>query len=150
MAEGERIRFTASDQEHHIRSGDFATVEQVESDLSVRLDNGKAVELDAEAARHIDYGYAVESAANLAADQVILTGEAPQLAGLENDLARLNPDIRELSVYTSDASQRLQVELVQTPAAVETLSKSLGDTANLGVVEPSIAEAIIEEIGLHL
>jgi hypothetical protein len=26
---------------------------------------------------------------------VILTGEAPQLAGLEDDLARLNPNIRE-------------------------------------------------------
>ena len=81
---------------------------------------------------------------------MILTGEAQQLAGLENDLARLNPSIRELSVYTSDASQALQVELAQSPAAAETLSKSLADTANLGVAEPSIAEAIIEEIGLHL
>jgi conjugative relaxase-like TrwC/TraI family protein len=145
MAMGERIRFTAIDQEHHIRTGDFAAVERVGQDLSVRLDNGKTADLDAEAARHIDYGYAVETAGNLAADRVILTGQAPQLAGLEKDLARLNPSIRELSIYTSDASHRLQVELAQTPAAAETLSKSLADTANLGV-----AEAIIEEIGLHL
>jgi hypothetical protein len=81
---------------------------------------------------------------------VILTGEAPQLAGLENDLARLNSGIRELSVYTSDASQSLQVDLAQSPAAAETLSKSLAETTNLGIAEPSIAEAIIEEIGLHL
>ncbi len=150
MAVGERIRLTAPEKENHIRAGDFATIKQVEPDLSVRLDNGKSVDLDAEAARHIDYGYAVETAGNFTADRVILAGEAQQLAGLENDLARLNPGVRELSVYTYDASQALQVELAQTPAAAETPSKSLANAANLGVAEPSIAEAIIEEIGLHL
>jgi hypothetical protein len=145
MAVGERIRFTASEKNNHIRIGDFATVERIEPDLSVRLDNGKSADIDAEAALHIDYGYAVDTAANFAADRVILTGEAPQLARLEDDLARLNPSIRELSVYTSDASQALQVELAQSPAVAETLSKSLADTANLGV-----AESIVEEIGLHL
>jgi hypothetical protein len=150
MAEGECIRFTSADKENHIRTGDFATVERIEPDLAIQLDNGKTVELDAEAAQYIDYGYAAESTANLAADRVILTGEAHQLAGLENDLARLNPSIRELSVYTSDASQGLQVELAQTPVAAETPSKSLANTANLVIAEPSIAEAIFEEIGLHL
>jgi conjugative relaxase-like TrwC/TraI family protein len=145
VAVGERIRFTASEKEDHIRTGDFATVERIEPDFSVRLDNGKTVDLDAEAARHIDYGYTVGTAGNLAADRVILTGEAPQLASLEDDLARLNRSIHELSVYTSEATQALQVELAQSPAAVETLSKSLTDTANLG-----LAESIIEEIGLHL
>jgi hypothetical protein len=150
VAVGERIRFTASEKENHIRTGDFATVERIEPDLSARLDNGKSVDLDSEAARHIDYGYAVEAAGNLAADRVILTGEAARLAGLENDLARLNPNLRELSIYTSDASKALQVDLAQSPAAAETLSKLLADTANVGIAEPSIAEAIIEEIGLHL
>jgi conjugative relaxase-like TrwC/TraI family protein len=146
MAEGERVRFTADDKESHIRSGDFATVERIDPDLAVQLDSGKTVELDAEAAQYIDYGYATESAANLAADRVILTGEAQQLAGLEQDLARLNPGIRELSVYTSDASQTLQVERAAT---TETLSRSVTDAANLGVAEPSIAETIAEELGLH-
>jgi conjugative relaxase-like TrwC/TraI family protein len=150
MAVKERIRFTAPENDNHIRTGDFATVERIEPDLSVRLDNGKTIDLNLETARHIDYGYAVESAGNLAADRVILTGEAAQLAGLEDDLARLNPSIRELSVYTSDASQALQIELAQQPVAAESLSKSLADTANIGIAKPSIAEAIIEEIGLHL
>jgi Tfp pilus assembly PilM family ATPase len=125
-------------------------VERIEPDLSVRLDNRKAVDLDAETARHIDYGYAVESAGNITVDRVILTGEAAQLAGLEEDLARLNPTIRELSIYMSNASQALHVELAQSPAAAETLSKSLADIVNPGVAEPSLAEAIVEEIGLHL
>ena len=150
VANGERIRFTGSEKENHIRTGDFAIVERIEPDLSVRLDNGKSFDLDSEAARHIEYGYAVESAANLTADRVILTGEATQLAGLADDLARLNPSIREFTVYTSDASQRLQVELAHQPVAAETLSKSLAGAANLGIAESSLAESIIEEIGLHL
>jgi len=150
MAVGERIRFTAPENDINIRTGDFATVERIEPDLSVRLNNGKSVDLDTEAAKHIEYGYSVESAGNLAADRVILTGEAAQLAGLEEDLARLNPTIRELSIYTSNASQALHVELAQSPAAAETLSKSLADIVNPGVAEPSLAEAIVEEIGLHL
>jgi hypothetical protein len=150
MAEGERIRFTASEKENHIRTGDFATVERIEPDLSVRLDNGKAVDLDAETARHIDYGYAVESAGNVAANRVILTGEAAQLAGLEDDLAHLNPSIRELAVYTSDASQVLQVELAQNSVATEALSKPLAEVASPGIAESSLAETIIEEMGLHL
>jgi hypothetical protein len=150
MAEGERIRFTAPNKENHIRTGDFATVERVEPDLSVRLDNGKSVDLDAEAARNLDYGYAVETAGNIAADHIILTGEAAQLAGLEDDLARLNPSIHELSVYTSDASQTLQVELAQSPVAAEALSKPLAEVGGLGIAESSLAESLIEEIGLHL
>jgi hypothetical protein len=150
VAVGERIRFTASEKENHIRTGSFAAVERIEPDLSVRLDNGKSVDLDAEAARHIDYGYAVETAANVAADRMILTGEALQLAGLENDLARLHPNIRELSVYTSNATQALQVELAQSPNAAELLSTPQPEMANLGVAEPSLAEAIIEEFGIHL
>lgn len=81
---------------------------------------------------------------------MILTGEAAQLAGLENDLARLNHSIRELSVYASDATLTLKTEFAKSPAAVETLSKPLVETVNLDVAESSIVEAIVEEIGLHL
>jgi len=150
MAKGERIRFSAPNQGHHIRTGDFATVERIEPSLSVRLDNGKAVQLDSEFARHIDYGYAVELTANLAADRVILSGDASQLAGLENDLARLRPNIRELSVYTSDATETLQVELAHSSVAIEPLSKPLTGPAKSCISKASIAETIVEEIGLHL
>src|ERR1039458_4077029 len=44
VAVGERIRFTASEKDNHIRPGDFATVERIDPDLSVRLDNGKTVD----------------------------------------------------------------------------------------------------------
>ncbi len=147
MTVGERIRFTASEKDNHIHTGDLATVERIKPDLSVQLDNGKSVNLDAEAVRHIDYGYAVETAGNIAADRVILTGEATQLASLGDDLARLNPGIRELAIYTSGAAQSFQVEFAQQPVVTEALSKPLAGAANLGIAESSLLETIVEEIG---
>jgi hypothetical protein len=88
VAVGEHIRFTAPEKEKHIRIGDFATVERIDPDLSVRLDNGKTVELDSENAQHIDYGYAVESAGNIAAAEVLSKplAEAANLSMAESSL----------------------------------------------------------------
>ena len=48
VAVGERIQLTAALNEHGIRNRDFATVERIAGDnsLSIRLDNGKTVELN--------------------------------------------------------------------------------------------------------
>jgi hypothetical protein len=110
LAVGERIQFTAPDQANRIRSGDFATVERIGDDnaLSVRLDNGKAVELDPEKARHIDYGYTVETAKHVSADRILLSGESGQLAQQQTALAKLNPNVRDFAIYTSDSTKLLQ------------------------------------------
>lgn len=42
------------------------------------------------------------------------------------------------------------MELAQQPVVAEALSKPLAEAANLGITESSLAESIIEEIGLHL
>jgi hypothetical protein len=60
------------------------------------------VKLDPEKARHIDYGYTVESAQHHFADRVVLTGESSQLAEQQTALTKLNPHIREVGIYTSD------------------------------------------------
>jgi molybdopterin-guanine dinucleotide biosynthesis protein len=111
LAVSERIRLTASDRTAHLRSGDFGTVECIGEDyaLSVRLDNGKLVELDAHKARHIEYGYAVETAQRTAAAHVLVTGDASQLAQQHESLERLSPHIRDLNQYTTD-SRELAVE----------------------------------------
>ncbi len=105
VAVGDRIQFTAADRENRIRSGDFATIERIAEDnaLSVRLDSGKIVELDPEKARHIDHGYAVETTKHLSADRVLLTGESGQLAEQQAALIKLNPNIRDFAIYTSDS-----------------------------------------------
>ena len=63
---------------------------------------------------------------------------------------KLSTTLGLMGGLTRGGSQLLQVDLAQSRAAAETLSKSLAETTNLGIAEPSIAEAIIEEIGLHL
>jgi conjugative relaxase-like TrwC/TraI family protein len=81
VAVGERIRFTDSDRVAHIRTGNFATVERIGEDnaLFVRLDNGKSIELNPDNARHIEYGYVVETAQRAAVDRVLVTGRLPSL-----------------------------------------------------------------------
>jgi ATP-dependent exoDNAse (exonuclease V) alpha subunit len=109
LAVGERIQFTAPDRANRIDSGDFAIVERIGDDnaLSVRLDNGKTVELDPERARHIDYGYTVETAKHVSADRILLTGESSQLAEQQATLAKLNPNVRDFAIYTSDSANLL-------------------------------------------
>jgi conjugative relaxase-like TrwC/TraI family protein len=56
LAQGERIQFTAANPELRIRAGNLATVEKIGEGnaITVRLDNGKAVHLDAEQSRYVD------------------------------------------------------------------------------------------------
>ena len=77
IAEGERIRFTASDREAGVRLGDLGTVTRIGQDrsMSVHLDSGKTAELAPEKTRRIDYGYAVDVAQNVRADRILATGD---------------------------------------------------------------------------
>ncbi len=104
ISEGERIRFTATVQQAHLRTGDFAAVEQVRDDstLSIRTDQGKSVALSEEQARMIEYGYAADRMPRRGVDRVILTGEAAQLAQHQKDLAQVSGQTRDLSIYTSN------------------------------------------------
>ncbi len=107
LAVGERIRFTESDGNARVRTGHFATVERIGANngLSVRLDNGKSIELSPDSAQHIEYGYAVETAQRVAVDRVLVTGEASQLAQQQEALTRLSPQVRYLALYTSDSRE---------------------------------------------
>jgi hypothetical protein len=102
QATGDRIRFTRSNWEQRIRSGDFATVERIAEDnsIAVRLDSDRAAQLNPEKARHIDYGYVVDGNQRFSADRVLATGENLEAAALSN----LSPYTRDLSVYTSDST----------------------------------------------
>lgn len=103
IAVGERIRFTYSDPDALIRSGDFATVERIGDDgtPSVRFDNGKSLELESQMARHTDYGYVVETTPRTAVDRVLVTGEASQLAQQQEAFTHLSLHTRDLALYTS-------------------------------------------------
>ena len=150
LAVGERIQLTHSDRSSHVRSGDFATVERVGEDnsLSVRLDNGKSVDLDAERARHIDYGYAVEDSHRTAVDRVLITGDAPQLAREEKMFAHLSPETRDLVLYTSDSRQLVTEKAIP---GVEIGVAPDGITSNMASVSPlSVPVVEMEELGIGL
>ena len=152
LAEGDRISFTTADRENRVRSGDFATVERIGDDnsISVRLDSGRAVELDPEKARHIAYGYTVESAQHLSADRLILTAESSQLAGQQEALTRLNPHTREVGIYTSDGSNPLQqAQGIATDVQLTEESFSI-DSALSNSPEPTLPQIDFEGFGLGL
>ena len=143
VAVGERIRFTDSDRDAHIRVGYFATVDRIGEDnaLSVRFDNGKSVELGSETARHIEYGYAVETAQRAAVDRILVTGDAYQLAQQREGLTRLSPHIRDLALYTSNgcelAVERTLPGAEMAPSVTE-LSLTLGTPSSVSTPEPEL------------
>jgi conjugative relaxase-like TrwC/TraI family protein len=132
IAIGERVRFTDSDRDAHIRVGNFATVERIGEDnaLSVRLDNGKSIELDPNSARHIEYGYAADTAHRAAVDRVLVTGDASQLAQQQEAFTRLSSQIRDITLFTSD-SRGITVEMTiagtERALAPNGISSSVGD-----------------------
>jgi hypothetical protein len=84
--------------------------------LDVKLAKGTMVRLNAEQARHIEHGYAVESIRPGAPERVLFTQEA---AVNDREAALLSRQGRELNLYTSDGSvsnnqgQQNQVALPQ-------------------------------------
>ena len=151
IAVGERITFTATDRDAHIRSGDFGTVERIREDnsLSVRLDNGKSVDLDSERARNIDYGYAVEASHHPAVDRVLITGDARQLAQEKNMFAHLSPQTRDLVLYTSGSRELLGEKAF--PNLEVGMSRQDGVAPSLdNLPTPSLPALPVEELGIGL
>ena len=150
VAVGERVRFTDSDRDAHVRVGNFATVERIGEDnaLSVRLDNGKSTELDPDNARHIEYGYAVDTAHHAAVDRVLVTGDASQLAQQQEAFTRLSPQIRELALYTSDGRELAVQKTV--PEAEIGVSRQDGIASTLDIPSPSAPVLPVEELGMGL
>jgi conjugative relaxase-like TrwC/TraI family protein len=59
---GDRIQFTAPDNELKIANRELATVEQISTGrMSLRMDDGRSVEIDPMRNPHLDHGYAVTS-----------------------------------------------------------------------------------------
>ncbi len=148
LAVGERITFTTSDRDAHIRSGDFAMVERVGENnaLSVRHDFGKSVELSADQARYIDYGYAVENAQKAKGERVLITVDTAQLAQGQHALTRLSATIRDLEIYTSD-SQGLRLNKSIADSDIAVSLDQLGRTVN-GVSRLTTPDISLEEFGI--
>lgn len=113
IAIGERIQLTVPDKDRNLRRGDLATVEKIGGNnaLTVRMDDGRTVELDQHQARHIEYGYAVDGQRRISADRVIATGETLET----KDLTAVPYKNRDIALYTSDGSVPQLQQQEQTP-----------------------------------
>jgi conjugative relaxase-like TrwC/TraI family protein len=150
IAVGERLRFTESDRVAHICRGDFATVERMGDDQSlfVRVDNGRSLELDADRARHIDYGYTAETVRDVTADRILITGDAFRLAQEGEALTHLSSHIRDLTIYTS-ASRELAVDKNTSGVAIMKVQDGVSPTID-SMIEPSTAEIDFQGLGIGL
>ena len=110
------------------------------------MDNGTEVTSNAEKAKYIDYGYTVEKAKRLSADQLVPTGDSAQLAEQQAALTKLNPKIRDF--YTSDSANTLHKD--HSIANESLLTKEgISSAPNLGELsEPSSPAIELEGYGL--
>lgn len=94
---GERIRFTASGD--GVKAGAFGSVERVDEEktLTVRLDNGKSVQVPPDQTRNLDYGYTVESINQARTSRVLVANDLTQKEGME----KLTSHVRDLSIYNA-------------------------------------------------
>ena len=84
-APGDRIRMTEPGPPQGFRKGDFATIAAIgeAGGLEVRLDKGPTLQLTKEQARHIEYGYAVDSLKTGAPERVLISQESSRQAAPE-------------------------------------------------------------------
>jgi len=139
LVEGERIQFTVANPDLHVRAGSLATVEKIgeHNAITVRLDSGKAVKLDDEQSRYIDYGYAVETAQQVSVDRILVTGSSNHIAEQQEALSRLSPNLRDLALYTSDDSG-LALQQIASSANIKPISV------------PALPEIELEGMGIAL
>jgi len=111
FAVGDRLQFTAPNRALHVANRDLGTIEHIGQDgqLSVRMDNGKAVSFDANEMRHFDHGYAVtsHSSQGLTAERVLVnvdTTTHPDLINSRFAYVSVSRASLDAHIYTNDAA----------------------------------------------
>jgi len=105
FAEGDRIRFVGPDKELGIRRLDFGTIEKIgeAKDLTVRLDNGKRVEIEPTRLRQFEHGYVVREVKGFVPDRVLAGLAEPSLLHRSSDsYAALSRASQDVAIYTVD------------------------------------------------
>ena len=123
---GDRIQFTAPQQELHVANRALGTIEQIAPDGSItaKMDNGRTVSFDAQVTRHFDHGYAVtsHSAQGLTADRVLVHVDHaahPDLVNSRFAYVSVSRASFEAKIFTDDAARlpaRLSTEIDKSAA----------------------------------
>jgi ATP-dependent exoDNAse (exonuclease V) alpha subunit len=125
---GDRIQFTAPNKPLGVANRELATVEglDVNGNIALRLEDGRAVQFNAVDHRHLDHGYAVtsHSSQGLTSDRVLVnidTSVNPQLLNSRFAYVAVSRASLDAEIYTNDATnlgKRLSGD-VSKSAAVE-------------------------------
>ena len=109
---GERILFTAPDKSLGVANRDLAAIDAIHSDgrLSVRLDNSRQIEFNADEHRHFDHGYAVtsHSSQGLTAQHVLVhadTSVHPDLLHSRFAYVSISRASHEATLFTDDMAK---------------------------------------------
>jgi ATP-dependent exoDNAse (exonuclease V) alpha subunit len=154
---GDRIQFTAPNRTLHVANRDLGTIEHIGQDgqLSVRMDNGKAVSFDANEMRHFDHGYAVtsHSSQGLTSERVLVNMDTevhPDLINSRFAYVSISRASHEAHIYTNHAAslaESLSHDTTKTSAV--TFSKEHGIIVQQGM-EQSVGQAKVQDTGLGL
>jgi len=148
---GDRVQFTAPANSLKVANRELGTIESIDGDgrLRLRMDGGRAVELDTSRQTHLDYGYAVtsHSSQGQTADRVLVHVDtelgAKDLLNSRMAYVSISRGAHDAQIFTNDASE---------------LGKALSrDVSHAPAIEPeAIAQKIapqsvsIEEIAQEL
>jgi ATP-dependent exoDNAse (exonuclease V) alpha subunit len=121
---GDRIQFTAPQQEVHVTNRALGTTAQIAPDgsMSARLESGKAISFDPALTCHFDHGYAVtsHSAQALTADRLLVHVDHaahPDLVNSRFAYVSISRASFEARIFTDDATRlpaRLSTEIDKT------------------------------------
>ena len=134
FAQGDRVQFTAPNQEQHIANRELGTIEKIEANgnLQLRMDSGRRVTFNVKENPHLDYGYAVtsHSSQGQTADRVLVHVDTEQagekLVNRRFAYVAVSRGRYEAQIYTNnraDLTQRLARD-VSHESAMETSRES--------------------------
>lgn len=122
----DRLSFSAPSKELRVANRDLGTVQRIGKDgqLSVKMDNGKAVSFDANQMRHFDHGYAVtsHSSQGLTAERVMVNLDShvhADLIGKRLAYVAVSRGSHDAHIYTDNAASlvaKLSHDVVKSSA----------------------------------
>jgi conjugative relaxase-like TrwC/TraI family protein len=137
FSEGDRVQFTAPANSLKVANRELGTIENIDGDerLRLRMDGGRAVELDTSRQTHLDYGYAVtsHSSQGQTADRVLVHVDtelgAKDLLNSRMAYVSISRGAHDAQIFTNNASE---------------LGKALSrDVSHAPAIEP---EAVMQKI----
>jgi conjugative relaxase-like TrwC/TraI family protein len=111
FASGERVQFTSPYKEAKVANRELGHITKIDgSNLTIKLDSGRSVQLDTNKYAHLDHGYAVtsHSSQGLTTDRVLINidtgGTNPQLINDRLAYVAVSRARLDAHIYTNDAA----------------------------------------------